>query len=130
MPGESEEFLRVVRVPKADAAVAVGGGQHLAIGAKGDRCDPIGVFLDFVLQLAGFGGIDFDQPSGAAEGNLGLIRTDVGSEDGVIFIADGHEPFARDDVPHQHTARFAAMSAASTVRDEAAKKALIETIDG
>src|ERR1017187_2552093 len=56
VPREREEFLRAFRIPNADAAVAIRGGQHLAVGTERDCRNPIGVLLELVLKLAGLGG--------------------------------------------------------------------------
>src|SRR5438105_8512540 len=111
MAGEGEELLPVIRIPDGDAAVAVAAGEERAVGTEGDGIDPVGMFLLLVLKLSCLSGINLQQASGASESDLALIGPDVGGKDGVIFIADRHQPFACHYVPYQHPPRLAAMSA-------------------
>src|SRR5439155_19492847 len=68
--GESEKFLRIVWVPDTNAAVSIGARQHLAVRTESNGGHPIGVFLDLVLQFAGFGGEDFYEATGPSERDL------------------------------------------------------------
>src|SRR5262245_42499913 len=112
MAGQGENFLAITGVPNADAAVAIPARQPLAIGTEGQSIYPIRVLFDFVLKFARPGGIDFYKATGASESDFTLVRTDIGSQDRVIFVADGDEPLATHDVPNNDPARFCAMAAA------------------
>ena len=100
MAGQCEQLLAIFRVPNTDAAIAISAGQQRAAGTESNRGDPIGVLLFLVQQLAGFGGVNLYQAARAAQGNLSLVRAHVGGQHAVIFLAQGHEPFARDHVPN------------------------------
>ena len=52
MVAEREHDAARFSFPDIGAAVAVAGGQHLAVGAELDRGHPVCVLLDFVAQLA------------------------------------------------------------------------------
>ena len=113
--GGGEQFLPVVGVPDGQAAVAIGAGEHFTVGTEGERHDPVGVLLDLVLQFSGLGGVDLHQAVGTAERDLGLVRTDVGGEDRIVFFADGGDAFAGFDVPKQDAA---GLRPAAAARDE------------
>ena len=111
MAGKGEEFLRVIRVPNADATVAIGGSEHLAIGVEGNVGNPIGVLFDFVLKFAGFGGENFDETAGRANRDLRLVGANVGGEDGVIIVTEGGHAFTGGDFPEDNATRARAASA-------------------
>src|SRR5262249_33807446 len=71
------------------------------------------MFLDLVLHLAVFSGNNFHQPAWSTNSHLGLVRTNVRGENGVVFIPECHEPLSCGDVPHDDAARFGAASSGS-----------------
>ena len=101
-----KKLLRIVGVPDSDATVAVGGGEHFAIGAEGERDHPVGVLLDLVFQFAGLGGVNLHEAIRAANRDARLVRTHVRREHGVVFIADGGDALAALDIPEHHPARL------------------------
>src|ERR1035437_2201299 len=111
MPGKREQLLRALRVPYADAAVAVGGGEHLAVGAEGHGGDPVGVLLDLMLKLAGPGGPEFNEPARPAQRDLRLVGADVGGEHGVVVVTQRQHALARADVPEPAPACLRAAAA-------------------
>ena len=70
------------------------------------------MLLDLVLKLAGFAGEDFDEPSGTAERDLGLIRANICCEYDVVVVTQCCETLASDCVQHKHATRSGAAPAA------------------
>jgi hypothetical protein len=71
----------------------------------GASADPVGVFLDRVLQLAAFGGINLDETVGAAQSDPGLVRADVGGEAMSYSLREARRS-PRFDVPKDDPAGF------------------------
>ena len=109
---EVVEFAAVVGLPDEDVAVAVGGREQDAVRAEVRAGDPFGVLGDDVELLAG-GDVEALHLLGiGAEGDLAVVRGDVGRHYLVELLADLGDPPSRPDVPDHGVPGLAPAAAA------------------
>jgi hypothetical protein len=97
---ECEIFTAGLGLPDMHTATAVCRCQKYSVRTEFERVDPVSMLTAFVRQFTGGGAVDTNDFLWSSECHHRLIGTDVGSENFVEFVTDGHEPFAGADVPN------------------------------
>ena len=105
--------------PDKQSTVAVRTGHQDAVGAESRAVDPVGVFLGHLpQQFARPGRIDTESLAGTSQCNQLVVGTDVGTQDGVEFLAYFNHTFSALHIPNHHLA--VGGSAATTGQQQAA----------
>src|SRR5687768_15149951 len=80
------DFQAIVRVPNADAPIAIRARQPFTIWTESHRRHPICVFLHLMEKRSILRGKHFHHLAGAAKRDSALVGADVRAERGIEFL--------------------------------------------